>query len=107
MLAYEELQGSRGRAVWVRAPRYDARKLFPNVPPRVNVGSAFYKLHNISLGGLAVVCNHSAENIPDVNTDRTPKRRLRSTRRDRPRHGVDWRERVTAFGRRQTGSAGR
>jgi len=66
MLAYDELQGSRGREVWVRAPRYDARKLFPNVPPRVNVGSAWYKLHNISLGGLAVVCNHTTENIPDV-----------------------------------------
>ena len=66
MLAYEELKGSHGREVWVRATRYDARKLFPNVPPRVNVGAACFKLHNISLGGLAVVCNHTIENIPDI-----------------------------------------
>jgi hypothetical protein len=66
MLAYEELKGSHGRDVWVRAPRYDARKLFPNVPPRVCVGSSWYKLHNISLGGLAVFCNHTTEDIPDV-----------------------------------------
>src|SRR5665213_632272 len=66
MLAYEELTGSRGREIWVRAPRYDARKLFPHVPPRVCVGSSYYKLHNISLGGLAVLCNHGAEDIPDV-----------------------------------------
>ena len=66
MLAYEELKGSHGREVWVRATRYDARKLFPNVPPRVNVGSSWFKLHNISLGGLAVVCNHTTEDIPEI-----------------------------------------
>jgi extracellular factor (EF) 3-hydroxypalmitic acid methyl ester biosynthesis protein len=66
MLAYEELKGSRGREVWVRAPRYDARKLFPQVPPRVCVRSSYYKLHNISLGGLAVLCGHTAEDIPDI-----------------------------------------
>ena len=66
MLAYEELKGSRGREIWVRAPRYDARKLFPQLPPRVCVGSAFYKLHNISLGGLAVICGHTAEEVPAV-----------------------------------------
>src|SRR5579863_6542610 len=66
MLAYEELKGSTGRQIWVRAPRYDARKLFPQVPPRVCVGSTYYKLQNISLGGLAVLCGHSTEDIPDI-----------------------------------------
>jgi extracellular factor (EF) 3-hydroxypalmitic acid methyl ester biosynthesis protein len=66
MLAYEELKGSRGREVWVRAPRYDARKLFPNVPPRVCVRASWYKLQNISLGGLAVLCNHTTEDIPEL-----------------------------------------
>ncbi len=66
MLAYEELKGSYGREVRVRAPRYDARKLFPNFAPQVWIGSSSFKLHNISLGGLAVVCNHSTSEIPEV-----------------------------------------
>ena len=66
MLAYEELKGSRGREVWYRAPRYEARKLFPHLPPRVRVRSSLHKLHNISLGGIAVVCNQTAEDIPEV-----------------------------------------
>lgn len=66
MLAYEELTGSRGREIRVRAPRYNARELFPNVPPRVCIGSSSYKLHNVSLGGLAVVCNQTVTEIPEV-----------------------------------------
>ncbi len=60
MLAYEELKGSSGREVWFRAPRYEARKLFPHLPPRVRVRSVLHKLHDISLGGIAVVCNQVA-----------------------------------------------
>jgi len=66
MLAYEELKGSSGREIWFRAPRYEARKLFPHLPPRVRVRSSLHKLHDISLGGIAVVCNQAAEDIPDV-----------------------------------------
>jgi hypothetical protein len=66
MLAYQELKGSHGREVWFRAPRYEARKLFPHCPPRVCVGTTPCKLQNISLGGLAVVCNHTAENLPEI-----------------------------------------
>src|SRR5215471_6816201 len=66
MLAYEELTGSQGREVWFRAPRYEARKLFPHLPPRVKVRSGLHKLHDISLGGIAVVCAQTAEDIPDV-----------------------------------------
>jgi extracellular factor (EF) 3-hydroxypalmitic acid methyl ester biosynthesis protein len=66
MLAYEELKGAAGREVWFRAPRYEARKLFPHLPPRVGVRSGLHKLHDISLGGIAIVCNQSAEDIPDV-----------------------------------------
>lgn len=66
MLAYEELTGSAGREVWFRAPRYEARKLFPHLPPRVKVRAGLHKLHDISLGGLAVVCAQTAEDIPDV-----------------------------------------
>jgi len=66
MLAYEELKGSSGREIWFRAPRYEARKLFPHLPPRVRVRSSLHKLHDISLGGIAVVCNQVAEDIPDV-----------------------------------------
>jgi extracellular factor (EF) 3-hydroxypalmitic acid methyl ester biosynthesis protein len=66
MLAYEELKGAGGREVWFRAPRYEARKLFPHLPPRVGVNSSLHKLHDISLGGIAIVCNQSAEEIPDV-----------------------------------------
>lgn len=66
MLAYEELKGSHGREIRVRAPRYDARKLFPNFAPQVWIGSSSFKLHNISLGGLAVVCNHAASEIPEL-----------------------------------------
>jgi extracellular factor (EF) 3-hydroxypalmitic acid methyl ester biosynthesis protein len=66
MLAYEELKGSAGREVWFRAPRYEARKLFPHAPPRVNVRSSYHKLHDISLGGMAIVCSQTAEDIPEV-----------------------------------------
>jgi len=66
MLAYEELKGSSGREIWFRAPRYQARKLFPHLPPRVRVRSALFKLQDISLGGVSVVCNHAAEDIPEV-----------------------------------------
>jgi hypothetical protein len=66
MLAYEELKGASGREVWFRAPRYEARKLFPHLPPRVRIGDSLHKMHDISLGGVAVVCSQTAEDIPDV-----------------------------------------
>lgn len=66
MLAYEELKGSLGCSIRVRAPRYDAHKLFPSFAPRVWIGSTSFKLHNLSLGGLAVVCNHATTEIPEV-----------------------------------------
>jgi extracellular factor (EF) 3-hydroxypalmitic acid methyl ester biosynthesis protein len=66
MLAYEELKGASGRGIWFRAPRYEARKLFPHLPPRVRVRSAFYKLHDLSLGGLSAVCGQGAEEVPEV-----------------------------------------
>ena len=66
MLAYEELKGAGGREVWFRAPRYEARKLFPHLPPRVGVNASLHKLHDISLGGIAIVCNQTAEDIPEV-----------------------------------------
>src|SRR6266852_6119765 len=66
MLAYEELKGSSGREIWFRAPRYEARKLFPHLPPRVRVRASLHKLHDISLGGVAIVCGQTAEDVPDV-----------------------------------------
>ena len=66
MLAYEELKGSSGREIWFRAPRYQARKLFPHLPPRVRLRSSLHKLHDISLGGLGIVCNQTSEDIPEV-----------------------------------------
>lgn len=66
MLAYEELKGSSGREIWFRAPRYEARKLFAHLPPRVKVRSSLHKLHDISLGGIAVVCSQTAEDVPEV-----------------------------------------
>src|ERR1700761_9709629 len=61
MLAYEELKGSSGREIWFRPTRYDARKLFPNHPPRVRVKSSSYQLHDISLTGIAVVAKQAIE----------------------------------------------
>jgi extracellular factor (EF) 3-hydroxypalmitic acid methyl ester biosynthesis protein len=66
MLAYEELKGSSGRQIWFRPPRYQARQLFPHLPPRVRVRSALHKLQDISIGGIGVVCNQSVEDVPDV-----------------------------------------
>ncbi len=66
MLAYEELTGSAGREVWFRAPRYEARKLFPHIPPRVRIKAGLHKLHDISLGGIAVVCAQTAEDVLEV-----------------------------------------
>lgn len=68
MLAYEELHGATGREVRFRAPRHDARKLFPQLPPRVRLraGSGLHQLRNISVGGVAVSCGQGAEDIPQV-----------------------------------------
>lgn len=66
MLAYEELKGAAGREIWFRPPRHDARKLFPHNPPRVRVQSHAYRLHNISLGGLAAISNHAADGVLEV-----------------------------------------
>ncbi len=68
MLAYEELRGSSGREIWFRAPRYEARKLFPHLLPRVRVGANLYNLQNISLGGVAVVAQHGSEDALEVGT---------------------------------------
>jgi extracellular factor (EF) 3-hydroxypalmitic acid methyl ester biosynthesis protein len=61
LLSYEELKGSSGREVWYRPPRYDARQLFPVLAPRVKVKSSNYQLHDISLGGIAVLSKDGSE----------------------------------------------
>jgi len=61
MLAYEELKGSSGKEIWFRPTRYDARKLFPNNPPKVRVKSHSYQLHDISLTGIAVVAKQAID----------------------------------------------
>jgi len=61
MLAYEELKGSSGREIWYRPPRYDARKLFPHLRPRVRVRGNVYHLHNISLSGIASVSHQTTD----------------------------------------------
>ncbi|HEY3636960.1 MAG TPA: hypothetical protein VGK90_02325 [Rhizomicrobium sp.] len=60
MLAYEELQGSRGKETRYRPPRYDARAIFPHRPPRLRIGSAAYQIQNISLGGVAGITKDPA-----------------------------------------------
>lgn len=66
MLAYHELKGSSGRKMSFRPPRYEARKLFPSLPPRVKVRANAYQLHNISLSGLSAVAKHSNEETLQV-----------------------------------------
>ena len=61
LLSYEDLKGSSGREVWYRPPRYDARQLFPVLAPRVMVKASNYQLHDISLGGIAVLAKDSAD----------------------------------------------
>jgi len=64
--AYEELKGATGQEVRFRAPRHDARKLFPQTPPGVRMGSGLYPLRNISVGGLALTCGQEAADLPAV-----------------------------------------
>jgi hypothetical protein len=59
MLAYEELQGSRGREIRYRPPRYQARALFPHMPPKLRIGSSAYQIQNISIGGVAAIGKES------------------------------------------------
>lgn len=66
LLSYEELKGSTGREVWYRPPRYEARQLFPVLAPRVIAKSSSYQLHDISLGGAAVLSKDNLE--PDLHT---------------------------------------
>ncbi len=66
MLAYEELKGSTGRQIRFRPPRYDARRMFPNLAPRVRVRSSAFRLHDISLGGLAALSKQSHDDLPEV-----------------------------------------
>ena len=66
MLAYEELKGSTGRQIRFRAPRYDARRMFPSLAPRVRVRSTAYRLHDISLGGLSALSKTAQDDLPEV-----------------------------------------
>ncbi|NWG46489.1 MAG: hypothetical protein HXY25_08065 [Alphaproteobacteria bacterium] len=59
MLAYEELRGAEGREAYFRLPRYEARKLFPDSPPRVRAKAGSYRLVDLSLGGLSVLVNEA------------------------------------------------
>ncbi|HEX3429302.1 MAG TPA: PilZ domain-containing protein [Rhizomicrobium sp.] len=59
MLAYEELQGSRGKEIRYRPPRYQARALFPHMPPKLRIGSSAYQIQNISIGGIAAIGKES------------------------------------------------
>lgn len=63
MLAYEELRGAAGREIRFRPPRYDARKLFPHLVPRVRVGPSIYNLQNISLGGVAATSHNGGDEV--------------------------------------------
>ncbi|HEY4986607.1 MAG TPA: PilZ domain-containing protein [Bradyrhizobium sp.] len=66
MLAYEELKGSAGQQIRFRPPRYDARRLFPTLAPRVRVRSHAYRLHDISLGGLAALSKQTHDDALEV-----------------------------------------
>jgi hypothetical protein len=66
MLAYEELKGSTGRQIRFRPPRYDARRMFPSLAPRVRVRSTAYRLQDISLGGLSALAKQNHDDMPEV-----------------------------------------
>jgi len=66
MLAYEELKGSSGRQIRFRAPRYDAKRIFPSLAPRVRIRATAYRLHDISLGGLSALSKHGHDDLPEV-----------------------------------------
>jgi hypothetical protein len=66
MVAYDELHGAKGRKVRFRAPRYDARRVFPNRTPKVRIRSSAFRLHDISLGGLSALSERSDESIPEL-----------------------------------------
>jgi extracellular factor (EF) 3-hydroxypalmitic acid methyl ester biosynthesis protein len=66
MLAYEELKGSTGRQIRFRPPRYDARRMFPSLAPRVRVRASAYRLQDISLGGLSALSKQSHDDLPEV-----------------------------------------
>jgi extracellular factor (EF) 3-hydroxypalmitic acid methyl ester biosynthesis protein len=61
MLAYEELKGSTGRQIFFRPKRYDATELFAGIPPKVRLKSSNFRLHNISMTGIAAVANQTIE----------------------------------------------
>lgn len=61
MLAYEELKGSTGRQIFFRPKRYDATELFAGIPPKVRAKSSTFRLHNISMTGVAAVANQPVE----------------------------------------------
>ena len=87
MLAYEELKGSSGKEIWFRPTRYDARKLFPNNPPKVRVKSASYQLHDISLTGIAVVAKQAIDKagiLPAVTRQAQAIRNEPQMSRNRP-----------------------
>ncbi len=61
MLAYEELKGSTGRQIFFRPKRYDATELFAGIPPKVRLKASTFRLHNISMTGIAAVANQTVE----------------------------------------------
>ena len=53
-LHYEDLRGQTGRKAFFRPRRFAAMDLFPTPPPVVRLGDAPWKLHDLSLSGIAV-----------------------------------------------------
>ena len=63
MLAYDELQGSTGREIWYRPPRYECSKLFPGTQPRVRAGPNLYHIQNICLSGVATTTRQAEDDF--------------------------------------------
>ena len=61
MQAYEDLVGEEGRRVFYRAERYKARELFRRILPKVQINRIPRRLHDVSMSGLSVLADRTAE----------------------------------------------
>lgn len=69
MQAYEDLVGGEGRRVFYRAERHKARVLFRRVVPEVQINNIPRRLHDLSMSGLSVRADRTAEWSGEVGAE--------------------------------------
>lgn len=66
---YEELTGADGPRIRYRPERYQARALYGQFPPEVEIGGARHKILDLSMSGLAVAVRRDQTNFGELGSE--------------------------------------